>query len=335
MSIAFLNRLWTSARFIAGDWRGLFQPEEVIFEVTTGCNLACPTCARTHLPEPGPARAMSLSFFEYLAGRLPRSVERVAIAGLGEPLLNRDLPNMVGALTGLGLGSVLYTNATLLTPEVSRRLVMAGLSGIVIPMDGATPETYERHRKNADFHVTVDNIRHLLAAKSDAGADLFVELQMLQLAGTEGELKEWRRMWSVPGVDALRYKPDHMGAGTGAEPASATTRGVCPMPWRGPATVDVEGKVYPCCVQSPENVVLGNLYGQQMTHIWNGPEARRMRRGFVRSRRKLETCKGCLIPLPPVPISAAGNLLNPFTARKVLARLEPLMSCRRKPCRGG
>ncbi len=335
MSIAFLHRVWTSARFISGDWRGLYHPEEVIFEVTTGCNLACPMCARTHLADEGPVKTMSLESFEFLAGRLPASVERVAIAGLGEPLLNRDLPNMVGALTSLGLGSVLYTNATLLTPEVSRRLVMADLSGIVIPMDGATPATYERHRKNADFAVTIENVRQLLAAKREAESDLFVELQMLRLPGTEGELDAWRRMWTVPGVDALRYKPDHMGAGPGAESAAATARGVCPMLWRGPATVDVEGNVYPCCVQSPENVILGNLYGQEMGHIWNGAAARDMRRQFVRTRRKLESCKGCLIPLPPVPVSAAGNLLNPFAARKVMARLEPLMAKRHKRCRGG
>lgn len=330
-----LNRVWTSVRFLTGDWRGLYLPEEVIFEVSTGCNLACPMCARTHLAEPGPVKTMSLDSFEYLAGRLPASVERVAVAGLGEPLLNRDLPNMIGALTSLGLGSVLYTNATLLTADASRRLLMAGLSGIVIPMDGATPKTYQRHRKNADYHVTVENIRQLLAAKTRAGAPLFVELQMLQLPGTEEELGAWRQMWSIPGVDALRYKPDHMGAGPGAESAAATARGVCPMPWRGPATVDVDGNVYPCCVQSPDNVILGNLYGREMTDIWNGPEARSLRRQFARSRRKLDTCSGCLIPLPPVPVSAAGNLLDPFTARKVMARLEPIISCRRRRCRGG
>lgn len=315
------KRLIASARFLAGDWQGSCAPEEVILEVTTACNLACPMCARTHLDQQRPLASLSLVDFNKLAGRLPASVQRVAIAGLGEPLLNSNLVAMVAQLTGRGFGVVLYTNATLMTAQISSGLVEAGLAGIVIPVDGASAATYEKYRKNGRFDETVANVRGLLAARDSARSSLFVEVQMLDLPGTRNEQAAFRSMWAGSGVNALRIKPDHMGVGPESE-GSRHLEGVCPMPWRGPATVDVDGNVYPCCVQSPENLILGNLLEESLLDIWNGPKARELRRHFVEARCKASTCHGCSIPLPHPWVSAAGNLVNPFTARKLLARAE-------------
>jgi len=385
---AFWPRALSAARFALGNVEGPFLPEEVIFEVTTSCNLACPMCVRTaplagaHAAAgagEGPAsateravgraaaislrsaRSLNLDDFRSLLNRVPTQVGRVAFAGLGEPLLNRALPDMVDMASARGHGTVLYTNGTLLDEETSMRLLSAGLAGIVIPLDGGTKETYERYRVNASFEQTVGNIYSLLAVRKRLRSRVFVELQMLRLPGTEREVAKWRRTWGEAGVDSLRYKPDHMGVyqapvqgldsagarprtegrgldsaggrpgmeGWGLDSAGARPgtegRGVCPMPWRGPATVDVDGNVYPCCVQSPENALLGKLPGTDLAAAWNGAEAVDLRTRFVRGRRKLETCKGCLIPLFPVAMSAAASLLDPFAMRRVLSMIERVM----------
>ena len=144
---------------------------------------------------------------------------------------------------------------------------------------------------------------------------------MLRLKGTHRELSAWRARFSLPGIDALRYKPDHMSA---HDPRADAARGLCPMPWRGPATVDIDGDVLPCCVQSPENVRLGNLDRTDIATIWNDDRTRQVRRDFLTLGRRLDSCAGCRIPLPPRLVSAAGNLLDPFLARRLLARVEPL-----------
>lgn len=357
---AFFERLKASIRFAVGDWRGPFLPEEVIFEVTTACNLECPMCPRTAMSPRRPNRNLSLEEFTLFAERIPLRVVRTAIAGLGEPCLNPDLPSMVRMLAKRGHKPVLYTNGTLLDRRMSLELVKAGLSGVIIPVDGVTQETYSRYRPNADLAVTERNILDLLRVKKELGSTLFVELQMLKLPGTEAELSQWRHRWTRQGVDSLRYKPDHVGlelaepsAQLGGSPLTlplATTppdregatklrdqgakksigesrsgSGVCPMPWRGPATVDIDGNVYPCCVQSPGNRLLGNLSDGTLEQLWNGPEARQVRKDFINTGRKLDTCVGCLIPLPPRLVSALGNLLDPFTARRVLSRVEHLL----------
>ena len=318
-----VKRMSTSARFLTRDWRADYLPEEVIFEVGTACNLACPMCARTAQKSPRPSRQMSLGIFRELAAHLPDEIERVAIAGLGEPALNPHLSDMVGILSARGFRTVLYTNGTLLDPDLSGRLLEAGLKAVMIPIDGASPGIYEKYRTNGNLEQTTANVQALLDLKLQMKVDLYVELQMLRLPGTEAELPLWRRQWKRPGVDTLRYKPDHMQIETRAGPGRQ--EGICPMPWRGPATVDIDGNVLPCCVQDPANVVLGNLAQTPLADIWNGDSARDIRQRFVRQRRKLSSCVGCDIPLPPVWLSALGNLLDPFLARRILARTESLL----------
>jgi len=267
-----------------------------------------------------PVKELTLDEFSRLLSRIPVTVERVAIAGLGEPCLNRSLAAMVRALADRGHKPALYTNGTLLDEETARELVLAGLSAVVIPVDGVTQETYGKYRKNGQLEITERNVETLLALRRRHSAALFVELQMLRLPGTGNEVERWRKRWAGAGVDSLRYKPDHMGVGA----PRGTMRGICPMPWRGPATVDVEGNVYPCCVQSPENRLLGNLFHSDLERCWNGPDACDVRRSFLESRSKLPSCSGCLIPIPPRLVSALGNLLDPFLARRVLSATERL-----------
>jgi len=318
------RRIATSARFLLGAASGPFLPEEVVFEVTTACNLACPMCARTVAAPRAPGRLDAEAFARRLA-RIPREVTRIAIAGLGEPLLNPDIVSMVRCAAAGGRQPVLYTNATLLTPQMSAQLLDAGLRGVVIPIDGATSETYERYRVNASFSEVTANVRSLLEQRSGRGAAIFVELQMLALPGTRSQVRQWRAEWRKAGADSLRYKPDHMGvlaAAGGPSPPTAPLRGVCPMPWRGPATIDIDGSVYPCCVQDPGNAVLGNIEQDPLDQIWNGARAVSLRTEFVRTRAKLPTCLGCRVPLPPVPVAAAANLLDPFTVRRWLSLTE-------------
>jgi Predicted Fe-S oxidoreductases len=66
---------------------------------------------------------------------------------------------------------VLITNATLLDEKASALIVDAGVSTVVISMDGATSGTYERIRRGADFERTRGNIMRFNEVKRRKGAE--------------------------------------------------------------------------------------------------------------------------------------------------------------------
>ena len=45
--------------------------------------------------------------------------------------------------------------------------------------------------------------------------------------------------------------------------------------------VNVDGRVYPCCMGDAGQLALGNLFEKSFQEIWNGPEARDLRRGMM------------------------------------------------------
>ena len=65
-------------------------PSVVFIEVTNRCNLLCQTCVRTYFTRE-PLRTLAWDEFLHIADQFPR-MRRAVLHGIGEPLLNRDLP---------------------------------------------------------------------------------------------------------------------------------------------------------------------------------------------------------------------------------------------------
>src|SRR5436309_6500018 len=98
---------------LAADGAPLPSPVEAYFEVANRCNSLCATCPLTISPQEE-ARQLSLDEFVALVAQLP-DLRRAVMQGIGEPLLNRELPAMIRHLKDRGVYVVFNTNATLLT----------------------------------------------------------------------------------------------------------------------------------------------------------------------------------------------------------------------------
>jgi MoaA/NifB/PqqE/SkfB family radical SAM enzyme len=133
-------------------------PGELYIEVTNRCNSRCRTCVRT-FETLEPARDLALDEFCTLVDQVPE-LQRVVLHGVGEPLLNRDLPAMIDYLKHRhDQPHVLFnSNAILLTPSNQQALIEAGLDEFRISTDAAHPELYALIRGVDAFEVMVDNV---------------------------------------------------------------------------------------------------------------------------------------------------------------------------------
>jgi len=133
-------------------------PDELYIEVTNHCNSRCLTCVRT-FETLEPLRNLKLDEFRRLVDQAP-ALQRAVLHGVGEPLLNRDLPAMIAHLKGrTNPPHVLFnSNAILLTPEWQDALLDAGLDELRISTDAAHPELYARTRGVDAFGRMVENV---------------------------------------------------------------------------------------------------------------------------------------------------------------------------------
>jgi len=81
-------------------------------------------------------------------------LEQIAKAGFkimifsgGEPLIRKDIVELVAYATSLGLRSVFGTNGTLLTLELAQQLKAAGAMGMGISLDSLDKEKHDQFRK--------------------------------------------------------------------------------------------------------------------------------------------------------------------------------------------
>lgn len=123
-------------------------------------------CLVAYRPPKAPRRAsMTLERLRKVLDDLP-GLEEVTLQGLGEPLLAPELFDMIAEVKRRGISVGFNTNAMLLTPERSARLVDLGLDWLHVSIDGATPETFSMIRAGARLDVVVENLRRLVGARS-------------------------------------------------------------------------------------------------------------------------------------------------------------------------
>ncbi len=139
---------------------------KVYVEVTNRCNLGCRTCIRNGWSELLGEMDES-AFSSILDGlRAFSPPPTIFFGGFGEPLSHPEIVTMVAQAKGLGGRVELITNGTLLTPEMSGRLIAAGLDMLWVSLDGATPESYADVRLGAALPEVLSNLKTFRDARA-------------------------------------------------------------------------------------------------------------------------------------------------------------------------
>jgi MoaA/NifB/PqqE/SkfB family radical SAM enzyme len=142
-------------------------PRALYLETTSRCNSLCETCILTFGGRE-PQKDLGWEEFRRVVDEFP-VLERVLLHGIGEPLLNRDLPRMIRHLKARGATALFNSNAITLGPRLQAALIEAGLDELRVSLDAATPETYARVRGVDAFPKVLANLAGLAEARRRAG----------------------------------------------------------------------------------------------------------------------------------------------------------------------
>ena len=115
-----------------------------------------------------PPADLTLERVKAIVGQFP-DLDRVVLHGIGEPLLNREIFDIVAYLKARVPLVVFNSDAISLTPRRARRLIESGLDDYRVSVDAATRQTYRRLRGVDQFDRVVSNVRRLLEQERDLG----------------------------------------------------------------------------------------------------------------------------------------------------------------------
>lgn len=118
------------------------RPVAAVFEICLRCNSACGYC---DLPLNQGRPEMSLAEIARVFAGLHRDGLRHVFVQGGEPLLRRDLLEVLQELRGIGLSLSLVTNGTRLTPGIAVRLARLDIE-VAVSLDSLDRATYQAIR---------------------------------------------------------------------------------------------------------------------------------------------------------------------------------------------
>jgi radical SAM protein with 4Fe4S-binding SPASM domain len=261
------------------------------------CNLQCPFCSTGNGGFQLSREFLTPERLKDILDRLGPDLKSVGLFRLGEPLLNPEIHTLISMVSARGCDTMIHTNLAVpsFDSAAADRLVASGLTTIVISCDGASQETYQQYRAGGRFDVVMRNIALLLEARRrGSSAHPKAVWKFLLHPGNEHERGRAERMAAELGISihfsaldipqGLRGSwPDgaHPAPGTAARAANDDTdvRSYpgCLEAWDRPF-IHTDGSVLPCCVVEEPEFVIGNIFKDPMSVIWNSPIAVGMRR---------------------------------------------------------
>jgi radical SAM protein with 4Fe4S-binding SPASM domain len=135
----------------------------IFWEVTKGCNLRCIHCRATATELSSPTdlpTKMALGIIDQISA----AANPILVLSGGEPLYRSDIFQLARYATDKGLRVALATNGTLVTKDVARMIVDAGVKRVSISLDGSDANTHDTFRGIAGaFDAAVHGLRNLKA----------------------------------------------------------------------------------------------------------------------------------------------------------------------------
>ena len=141
-------------------------------------------------------------------------ITHVRVHNYGEPFLDKQLVEKVRYAKERGIAEVgMISNGSLITEEIARGMIEAGLDAINISVDASGKETFERTRVHLKYDTVIDNIQTLVRLRREMGAQ-------------------------AAAADPVLRPPGPLGRGAGLHPRvgpGSPTRSTSPTSTTGPA----------------------------------------------------------------------------------------------------
>lgn len=202
----------TVARWLAGKE---IYPIEIEISPSGACNHRCIFCALDYLGyEPNFLNKDAI--LRDIRVLSKKGLKSVICSGEGEPLLNKDLPEIVNGIKACGVDVAMSSNAALFTKEKAEACLGA-FSWIRFSIAALEEEAYYQVQQAhpGDLEKVKQNLRDAVALKKEKGYRTTLGVQCLLLPDNLKQLPQMAEELREIGVDYLTVKPfsQHLHSG--------------------------------------------------------------------------------------------------------------------------
>ncbi len=298
-----------------------FLPVTLDIEPINICNFKCEHCKVTYWKKE--KRVLNFEKFKNILGQF-HNLKSIKLQGLGEPLLNNELPVMINYAGKKGIKIEFFTNGSIYNELVWSEINNSNNVHVIFSVDAASKDVFEEIRKEANFDLVLENIKKIIIGnetkysfwtvlnkKNLEQLHKIIELsQELGIAkiGFQTFLNDWYdeevkthnnnitlNSLSIlnENVRLARKTADKYGLELQIYKENyLSKKQKCSWPFTS-AFIASNGDVVPCCVIADSDVLnMGNLFETPFKKIWNSKKYKDFRKSI--SMHELnDVCKKC------------------------------------------
>lgn len=304
------NVFLCSMAYLLKTKRSAVSPFILSLELWNECNAGCLFCrdakGKIYNINPEQPNIGSIS-----KGKMPSEMakdiidqvkEDVLIAVLytnGEPLLYKELADVVKFATQSKVMTIISTNGLLFTEENARGILEAGIDCIKIQLGGFTQDIYGIQIRYGEVEKLKENIRMVARLKKELKANTVILIDWITYNYNRHQVPLIRQFCNELGLMLSFRQGNPRGGLEGKETPlpTATLPISCDWLWKA-MQFNFNGEVLQCC----EGVIWSNIKPyttykvgtSKVKEIWNGPAAQATRDLMTnKGRSSMPICKQC------------------------------------------
>ena len=254
---------------------------QIALEIYGGCNYKCPMCPQAEGREKEFVKKMPFEVFAKIIDDGKKyGLEVVSLQGSGEPTLHPEMPKFVAYVKKQGLKCISLTNGYLLTPQLSRSLIEAGLDTLRVSAIGYDRDSYQKWMSKDAFEKSREQVKEFIRIRKEIGGKTEITLyhMILDINRVEYEVEQYRKNWiDYCGCHGEIWMMHNWGGSYEGIPYSRpkTERRSCGRPNSPYLTVRAGGldghsaAVVPCCfvLGQDSKAVMGHLDTQTIAEV--------------------------------------------------------------------
>lgn len=283
-------------------------PTSAIIDPGNLCNLNCHLCPTGQKKAKYPQSFMNFDTFKTVLGKFPE-LKSIELYNWGEPFLNSDIFNMIKYAKNEDIFVTVHSNFNLKkNDDFFMQLLNDGPHSLVISLDGASQESYEKFRVNGNFSLVLDNLKKLkniqneikiktmlimwkflvnkyneneIARAKEIAKEIGVRIRLVPMSLCDDvadidqseSLKDRMEKWLPANKEYIQdqYKNDQK---------KTVFKGICNQLFKT-IVINPDGRVFPCCTVTDEKNTFGNILKESLEDIWYNEKYESSRSLFI------------------------------------------------------
>lgn len=270
--------------------------KKIYVEITNICNLKCKFCPETSRKK----ESMSVENFEEVIKKIHKHTNLITLHVKGEPLLHKNLADILQILDKYNLKVNITTNGTLIKEKLEIIKNSKSVRQINFSIHSITQNKKLNNQYLQDIFESVEELKNTIISyrlwNMQSLQENDINISIIKTIEDYYKVKDLKEQLlknnSIKLRENLFINQDIEFTWPDINKERVIEKGRC-LALKEQVAILVDGTVVPCCLDNNGDIPLGNIFEETMTEILEKPKTVAIKKNFENGIITCDLCKTC------------------------------------------